>query len=758
MNDSFLAYAKSYADQGYQIFPCQPDAENVDPDRRKSPITKNGCKAGTSDIAQIEEWWKRTPNANIGLHCTGLIVLDIDGANNPYKSAHHRELMASGCCVATSPRGGTHYFFRKPKDFHVRNSVKVFAENVDVRTDGGYVIVAPSMILGHSYTWVVQPFFGPDGLPEPPDFVLARLAKIAERQRVSASNVEYTIPTSASADRIYRYVCTTDRSVQGQKGSDTTFGVLGRIWWGYALSDDELRQWAPIYSAERCDPPWSDGELQHKVESVLSRWLPLDGRPRGHLLTESSDSDEDADVDKYVKPLVDMGKKTTFQKDLEEAESEDSDDASDTLEDPGPIPVEWFYEVPGLVKRIIQYSTDFAPHPYPWTSFAGALAMMSVLTARVICDQSGTRTNLYVLGLGLSSCGKDFSRFTNSKILSEIGLEQIERNSFASSESVEDMVYANPVCLCQTDEINGLLEQVSSTRCTKSAIVDVLLQLYTSSKSHFILRSRAGKKDCGRIVQPHLVVFGTAIPKNYYASMNENMISGGLLSRMFVVAGGQKQPSNENANANAPIPEAIIRTAKLWLKEQAKHEKNPSPSVLTLSEEARGFVRKLRDKIDNTYYKEAEQEGDNAKASVWGRVVEQSLKLALLYTASDNLYDTWVDPGELVIGLPAVEWGAKLAIHQAKQSIWNVFNYQADSKIQADCQAVLELLKRSQKPTVTKSELLRKIRRLSAKEMGEVLDTLEDRGEICREESNKTGGRKSEKIALKKRKRRAQHA
>lgn len=750
MSENLLSYAKNYASLGYNVFPCQPDVETVPDDRRKAPITKNGCKAGTTDLQQVEEWWKRTPNANIGFHCTGLIVVDVDGANNPFKSANHRTLMATGCSVATSPRGGTHYFFKKPKDFNVRNSVKLFADNVDIRTDGGYVIVAPSTILGNPYTWLSQPFSGPDDLPEPPEFVLNRLAKLAERQRVSASNVEYTIPTSASADRIYRYICSADKAISFQKGHDTTFGVLGRLWWGFALSEDELRQWAPVYNAERCDPPWKPEDLDHKIESVLNRWHPLDNRPRGSLLTGSTDFTDD-DCDRYITPLLEANaaRRTQFQKDLECVNTTDIEDNSeDDFEVvPPQIPVEWFYEVPGLMKRIIQYSMDYAPYPNPWMSFAAALAMMSFLTARTISGPFGERTNLYIFGLGLSGSGKDFPRDTNKKILDSLGLLHLERNNFASSEAIEDMMTLCPLRLAQTDEIAGLLEQAANSRSMKSSIVDVLLQMYTSSKSSYAIRSKAGKEESERVIQPHLVVLGTSTSKECMSAMTESMLSGGLLSRMFTIEGGERSMKNYNASNSVPLPDVIVRTAKLWIKEYEKTEKNPCPSVLPCSEEALQFLRQTSDYVDGTLYKQAERENNNTEASVWARVVEQATKLAILYTASDNLHDTWVRPSELVIGLPALEWGVKMAICQAERMLWKT-SQKPKSKIQQDCQEVLEFLENAKNNTRTRYEISRKLRRLSAKELDEILATLESQGVIARKLSDSTGGRRAEIIVL----------
>ena len=658
-----------------------------------------------------------------------------------------RPTMMTGCGMATTPRGGTHYFFRKPEGIEVRNSVKVFADGVDVRTDGGYVIVAPSTIGGVAYRWISEPFGGPDSLPEPPEFVLERFRQMAELQRTSATNVEYTIPTTADASRIMDYIRTTEPSVQGQNGSGTTFGVLGRLWHGFALSAAELAEWARVYNAEKCDPPWSEKELAHKVDDVISRWQPRDGRPRGNLLSSGIYAHDDADSENS--PVIAIEKRSPFQADIDATESEAESALADTPTDPGPMPEEWFYEMTGFVRHVMMYSLDYAPHPNAGIAFAGAVALLAALTGHVIRDTSDIRTNLYILGLGLSASGKDFPRKVNQRILDAIGQESMERNKFASGEAIEDMLASSPVRFCQTDEINTMIEQVATDRGGAHKITSaVLLEMYSASNGVYTPRSKAGPDDVKRIRQPHLVIFGTAIPRNYFSSLSEKMLSNGLLSRMVVIEGSRRSDGNDNASV-APIPEVITRIAANWIHERPKPaDGKPNPYLIPYTSDARAEIKKLKS-LEGKMFREAEADGNDAKASVWGRVVESALKLALLYTASENFGEHWRCPAELVIGAKAVEWGARMAVHQVRRTLWYAWNYQSDSLIQTRCQAIIETLRKSPNRKMTRSELLRKNRSIGSKEMDEVLTTLEERGEIERPPKDQTGGRPKEIISLR---------
>jgi hypothetical protein len=52
--------------------------------------------------------------------------------------------------------GGVHIFFRYPRETDIRNSVGLLGPGLDVRGEGGYVVVTPSRTQG-SYEWVDKP-------------------------------------------------------------------------------------------------------------------------------------------------------------------------------------------------------------------------------------------------------------------------------------------------------------------------------------------------------------------------------------------------------------------------------------------------------------------------------------------------------------------------------------------------------------------------------------------------------------------------
>src|SRR5215813_4937010 len=148
---------------GVRVFPCAP--RRLGNAKAKTPLVKNWSHVATSDAAQIRAWWSKWPDALIGVptgSASGFFVADKDvkdGKNGIHDM--HRLEEANGRLPQTpqaqTPTGGEHDYYRMP-DEEIRNSVGVIAPGIDIRGDGGYVIVPPSALPdGSLYRWLREP-------------------------------------------------------------------------------------------------------------------------------------------------------------------------------------------------------------------------------------------------------------------------------------------------------------------------------------------------------------------------------------------------------------------------------------------------------------------------------------------------------------------------------------------------------------------------------------------------------------------------
>jgi Bifunctional DNA primase/polymerase, N-terminal len=121
----------------------------------KHPLVRHGIHDATTDPAQLERWWHRWPQANIGL-VTGIVfdALDIDG---PAGLAALRQfartagLRFPGPLVATGG-GGWHHWFAPTG---LGNRPPRGLPHVDWRGLGGCVLAPPSRhVSGATYRWL----------------------------------------------------------------------------------------------------------------------------------------------------------------------------------------------------------------------------------------------------------------------------------------------------------------------------------------------------------------------------------------------------------------------------------------------------------------------------------------------------------------------------------------------------------------------------------------------------------------------------
>lgn len=161
---SLKEWALWYASQGHPVFPLHTplgqscSCRNAQcEDIGKHPRIQGGLTKATTDADQIEQWWTQWPMANIGLR-TGITLwaLDIDprkgGDTELYTLERDHDSLPETPRSKTGG-GGAHIVFALPTEGTIHNRVNV-ASGVDIRGDGGYIVVPPSKhISGQSYTW-----------------------------------------------------------------------------------------------------------------------------------------------------------------------------------------------------------------------------------------------------------------------------------------------------------------------------------------------------------------------------------------------------------------------------------------------------------------------------------------------------------------------------------------------------------------------------------------------------------------------------
>lgn len=396
-----------------------------------------------------------------------------------------------------------------------------------------------------------------------------------------------------------------------------------------------------------------------------------------------------------------------------------------TRDDPGAIP-ESFFSVPGFMNQLMDFCLGTAPYPNSALAFCGALAMQSFLAGRKIKEPGGIRPNIYLLALASTGTGKDWPRKINANILNALNASSCLGNRFASGEGLQDVMFANFNMLFQTDEMDTLLRSINTNpESRQESIMDSLLTLYTTSDSTFQMRARAGMKECPSIRQPHLSIFGTATPKNYYQALSERMMTNGLFSRMLIVDVGERALC-EMAGDIETLPEAILEVAQFWQDKTRPSPRNnlswenPTPPIAPYQGNAGTMLFDFQRQSDLNY--RATEANDEVSKAVWSRAAESARKLALLYACSENHHQPAITEA-------AARWAMEFVNHQIRRQIYMASIYAAENTFHAQCLKLKEKLRKSPGRSMPHSELMRNMH-LDKDSFKKLIDTLDEQGDI----------------------------
>lgn len=175
------------------VFPCVPGDKN--------PLTAHGFKDASNDPATLARWRDQYPNANWAMPtgpASGYDVLDLDVKRGVNGRATLSELEAIHGQIMTpmvaTPSGGLHLYFRHRPG---TGSGASRLPGVDVRAEGGYVIIPPSSVGGGDYIWLDDIDLERGTVAEWPDWLWG-LIKKPEKPKVATREPAVIHPAPAS--------------------------------------------------------------------------------------------------------------------------------------------------------------------------------------------------------------------------------------------------------------------------------------------------------------------------------------------------------------------------------------------------------------------------------------------------------------------------------------------------------------------------------------------------------------------------------
>lgn len=262
-----LAWARAYLKAGLKPFPLAARSK-VPPKKlawKEAAAGKNGAGATDEDL---ERWFIR-PGYNIALAMGGgVIAVDLDGPG-----AEERLADAGVVLPDDAPRSetsnGAHVLLRVPGP--VENRVRMLASSqlrpgtekplwqIDIRADGGYIAVAPSIHpdTGKEYRWVRRP--GGE-IPDAPQALL---------DMIRAHGASSKGAPSQNGDQP-KWVAQAMTSGAGEGQRDDLCAKLAGYFLGKNHPADIVKSLLYSY-AEKCRPPFPRDQVDKTVDSVTRK-------------------------------------------------------------------------------------------------------------------------------------------------------------------------------------------------------------------------------------------------------------------------------------------------------------------------------------------------------------------------------------------------------------------------------------------------------------------------------------------------------
>jgi putative DNA primase/helicase len=259
---------EDYIRRGWHIFPvfgfnrgrctCGKSHQN-DNQAGKHPITQNGVKAATTDLETIRSWARSYQDCNWAVACgriSNLLVVDIDPRKDGFASfGKYEDNRPDGplpdTLKALSGGGGRHLFFEYPTDgVPVSNKVN-WLPGVDIRSDGGYIILPYSThVSGGRYSWINDEVADP--LPAPRDLLSdirqSMSSPTTRDYAIDASSILQGVPEGRRDHTLFLAACSLRRK----------------------LGDDQRAAVEIIIkaAAANSDPPFPEADAMRKVEQA----------------------------------------------------------------------------------------------------------------------------------------------------------------------------------------------------------------------------------------------------------------------------------------------------------------------------------------------------------------------------------------------------------------------------------------------------------------------------------------------------------
>ena len=634
-------------------YPCGVGNKNAG----KHPYTKNGLNDASSDSAIIEKMFNGRTDLNVAIATgvsSGVFVVDVDGES----SLEGKEIPLT---LTVSTGRGRHLYFNLP-DFEVRSTTHILPD-VDIRAGGGYVVAA-----GSTHRSGVKYISNDAPIVDAPSWLLDILREKAQKRTATVSS-SYNGDGEWSFADVQRMLNCIPPDCSYTDWLNVGFGLHSA---GFPCSMwDTWSRCGSKYINGDCDTRWKGFRKDEgrSIGSVVylaqeNGWLPPSYK------------------EVYIAPQVVAAK------------------------------VQELPPIGGLVGAIADWITSTAIRPQPVLSLAAALSFVGMLKGHRWCGATNLRTNLLIMSLAPSACGKEHPQYCISQLAEACGLSNNMMGKPTSGAGLlTGLKKGNGISLLNIDELGRFIGNISmkSSGGFQREIVDYIIEMFSKAGGIFRGRQYANEKENPQVVlqNPHLCCLGSTVKEKLQAACTSSEIIDGFLNR-WIVFSVDERPEEVTGRRNVKVPEELI--------ERVRDMVSYVPELKEMRME-RGAFECLK----------------AFKAAMIIKMDKEAYPINQLYTRSGEHVEKiamTIAEGE-IISLNDVENAIKL-VEQSNLNICGFTGLISDTQHEADLLYILEIIKKNKK--ITKNQLTRQTQKINQKLRSDILSQLVESEQVAIEQ------------------------
>lgn len=305
---------------------------------------------------------------------------------------------------------------------------------------------------------------------------------------------------------------------------------------------------------------------------------------------------------------------------------------------------------PGLLGKLAEFIYEAAPRPVPEIALAGAIGLMAGIAGRSY-NISGTGLNQYVLLLAPTGTGKEAIASGIDKLMNAVirtvpaAAEFVGPAEISSAQALTKYMGKTSASFVSiVGEFGLMLSQMSAQHAPPHllGLRRMLLDLYNKSGEGKLLRPTIysdKEKNTQTITAPAFTLLGESTPERFYETLNESMISEGLLPRITCIEYAGERPQLNKTHLQAqPSFEVVEQLASLCATALTLNSQHKAIHVKT-DENAQRIFEQF-DKHCDSNINSADRE---IRRHLWNRAHIKAMKLAALVSIGINPIEPVID-------------------------------------------------------------------------------------------------------------------